>query len=77
MGSSAPTVLNHPKVLRPDVSPSVRMQRGGDGSHSASPSEGLRALARHLGRLAAAEAMRASKSPALPSTLETTNEHPD
>ena len=69
MGSSAPTLLNHPTGLRTDVSPSVRMQRGGDGSKSTSPSEGLRALARHLGRLAAAEAMRASISPALPPTL--------
>jgi hypothetical protein len=77
MGSSAPTLLNHPTGLRPDAAPSTRMQCGGDGSQSALPSEGLRALARHLGRLAAAEAMRASMSPALPPASETTNDDHD
>ena len=45
-----------------------------NGNQTPSGSDRLRALARHLGRLAAAEAMRVSVLPAPIPTLENTDE---
>jgi hypothetical protein len=78
MSFKAPTALNQSKGRRPGASLSVCMPSDRDDDDQSQPGSGrLRALARHLGKLAAAEAMRASMSPALPPASETTNDDHD
>jgi excisionase family DNA binding protein len=55
MTSPATPTLNQSKGPRPDASLSVLMSPDSDGNQSQRGSDRLRALARHLGRLAAAE----------------------
>ena len=75
MSSPATEPPSDSKDASPDTLLSVNLSHDVGHDPSLSGIDRLKALARHLGRLAGAEAMRASMMPALHHTTETNLEH--